>query len=148
MCIFRKIREKRQEEKRRHLEFCLGRLGLTVNDLIPMDDSDFDSFLSDLKEKVNAAPPEPDKIYGPMPGYCLPNILAWTEIVDSLENREREAYRLTSDKACVECGKNNLALIRFRSNAKSWEQLCGRDGYMIICPDCLTKLSFKEFLMN
>lgn len=148
MCLFRFIKEKRLKEKRSRLEYCLGRLGLSFNDLIPMDSSEFDSFLSDLKEKVNAAPPEPDKIYCPMPGYCLPNILAWTEIVDSLENREREAYRLTSDKVCVECGKSGLALIRFRSNKESWQQLCGRDGYMIICPDCLKKLSFEYFLMS
>lgn len=152
MCLFKLIKEKRlkkfQESERRHLEFCLGRLNLTVNDLISMDGSEFDSFLSDLKEKVNAAPPEPARVYGPMPGYSLPNIFAWTEIVDSLENRRREAYRLNPDKTCEKCEKTGLVLIRFRSNPDSWAALCGREGYMVICPDCLTKISFEAFFLN
>ena len=41
-----------------------------------------------------------------------------------------------------------LTVACFRSSKDSWKSLCGREGYMLICTDCMKMLKFKEYIMN
>ena len=82
-----------------------------------------------------------------MQGYPLRNILAWREIVDSMKDRARDAYYV-KNRPCDKCGGHNTVYFCFRSSKQSWRELCGREGYMLICPDCLTILNFVQYLMN
>lgn len=48
---------------------------------------------------------------------------------------------------CHTCGHNTVGLW-FRSPTWTWENLCGRAGYMTICTHCGKQLSMYTFIMN
>lgn len=149
------LARKKRLKKQPRLEYCIGPMGISSDDLTPIEGDDYEVFLSDIKRKAAALPPEPGHLSRDirMPdgqvirGYTLPNIFAWREVVESLENRIREAYWV-KDGSCEECGGQGVAVICFRSSKESWKSLCGREGYMLICTDCVKKLRFKEYIMN
>ena len=159
MSIIKWIKDRLGQKKRTlrqsRLEYCLGAMNLHIDELVPIEGEEYETFLSDLKRKVGQLPPEPEYITQDvrMPdgqiirGYTLHNIFTWREVVESLENRIREAYWV-KDGSCEECGDQGVAVICFRSSKESWKSLCGREGYMLICTDCMKKLRFKEYIMN
>lgn len=150
-----RLGQKKRAQKQSRLEYCLGAMNLRIDELDPIEGDEYETFLSDIKQKLTVLPPEQKYISqdARMPGgqvirsYTLPNIFAWGEVVESLDNRIREAYRVKGT-ACKECGHQSLAVICFRSNKASWKSLCGREGYMLICTDCMKKLKFKAYRMN
>ena len=79
--------------------------------------------------------------------YPVQNIYSWSEIIASMKSRRREAYYI-KNRPCSKCGNDTTIFFCFRSSKDSWKKLCGREGYMLICPDCLTILGFVPYLMN
>ena len=147
---------RRLERERSNLPYCLKKSGIRMEDLIPLSDDEYDRLVSDLERKVNllkADEPEfsTDDVRMPnggiMYGYTHRNILAWHEIVESMKYRARDAYHYKSG-SCKQCSGHNTVYLCFRSSKKSWREQCGREGYMLICPDCLTILNFVHYLMN
>lgn len=127
-----------------------------MEDLIPVPDDEYDKLVSDLESKVNLLKADEPEFSNDdvrmldgavMHGYPLRNILAWREIVDSMEDRARDAYYV-KNRPCDKCGGHDTVYFCFRSSKQSWRELCGREGYMLICPDCLTILNFVQYLMN
>ena len=159
MSIIKWIKDRLGQKKRTlrqsRLEYCLGAMNLRIDELVPIEGVEYESFLSDLKRKVGQLPPEPEYITQDvrMPdgqiirGYTLHNIFTWKEVVESLDNRIREAYRVKGS-TCDECEGEGLTVACFRSSKDSWKSLCGREGYMLICTDCMKMLKFKEYIMN
>ena len=159
MSIIKWIKDRMGQKKRTlrqsRLEYCLGEMNPRIDGLVPIEAEEYEAFLSDLKRKVGNLPPEPEYITRNvrmpdgqiMRGYTLRNIFTWKEMVESLENRIREAYR-ANGSACDECGGGGLMVVCFRSSKDSWKSLCGREGYMLICTDCMKMLKFKEYIMN
>ena len=106
MSIIKWIKDRLGQKKRTlrqsRLEYCLGAMNLRIDELVPIEGVEYESFLSDLKRKVGQLPPEPEYITQDvrMPdgqiirGYTLRNIFTWKEVVESLDNRIREAYRV------------------------------------------------------
>ena len=164
--------------RKAHIMFCISGSDIKFEDLIPIGDEEYDQIVASLEEKVNSEIGEEPKYYAPwscgpeqeahaqQESFAdefvsamgirkprnfrpngLPNIFAWREIVDSMKNRVRDAYFI-KNRPCGKCGADNTIFFCFRSSDESWEQLCGREGYMLICPDCLTILGFKQYIMN
>lgn len=149
-----RIYQKGRASRRHNLEYCLGAMNLRMDDLVPIGYDEYKTFLADLKRKVSALPPEPKYAFeeyrmpdGQVFKLKSPNIFAWREVVDSLENRVMDAYRLKGT-CCAACGGQGLAVICFRSNSESWKSRCGKEGYMLICTDCMRQLRFKSYQMN
>lgn len=139
----RQAREaKKQELKKSRILRCINNSDIKYEDLIPIGDEDYDRIVSALEEKVN-------REIGEEPRYrnWFPNIFAWREIVDSMKNRIRDAYYI-KNRPCGKCGEDNTIFFCFRSSDESWKELCGREGYMLICPDCLTILGFVPYFLN
>lgn len=117
---------------------------ITYADLMPISDDEYDNLLNELKTKVNEQiGDEPDRV-GEMQ---LPNIYAWTEIIQSMESRKREAYYV-NNKSCSNCGGNHTILFHYKSNEDSLKELCGREGYMHICPHCLKILKLYNYRVS
>lgn len=41
--------------------------------------------------------------------------------------------------SCENCGSKSLKWIRFRSPQETWDMLCGRDSWLLVCTNCLTQ---------
>ncbi len=50
-------------------------------------------------------------------------------------------------ETCPDCGEKLVSLY-FKSPAWTWEQLCGRAGFMKICPHCPRQIEFSMTVMN
>ena len=169
---------KKQELKKSRILRCINNSDIKYEDLIPIGDEEYDRVVSALEEKVNREIGEEprylpretsgsteseyakqersaDNFVSAM-GFKyprnfrrngLPNIFAWREIVDSMKNRVRDAYYI-KNRPCGKCGEDNTIFFCFRSSDESWKELCGREGYMLICPDCLTILGFVPYFLN
>lgn len=140
----RKAREEKKLEWRRsRIAYCIKNSDIKMEDLIPIPDDEYDMIVRDLEEKVNSEKGDESRYNTP----GLPNIFAWREIVDSMKNRVRDAYYI-KNRPCGKCGADNTIFFCFRSSDESWRSWCGREGYMLICPDCLTIIGFVHYLMN
>lgn len=164
--------------RRSHIPYCIKDSDIKFEDLVPIGDEEYDRMVAVLEEKVKNEIGEEPRYITPHPTESgqaaiaqqessaddfvsamglkyprnirrngLPNVLAWREIVDSMKNRVRDAYYVTTGP-CWNCGANNIIFFCFRSSDESWHELCGREGYMLICPDCLMILGFKHYILN
>ena len=164
--------------RRSHIMFCISGSDIKYDELIPIGDEEYDQIVAALERKVNneigdesryiapQASGQEQDTYARQESFAddfvaamgikkprnfrpngLPNIFAWREIVDSMKNRVRDAYFI-KNHPCGKCGADNTIFFCFRSSDESWHELCGREGYMLICPDCLTILGFKHYIMN
>ena len=170
--------EKMLEWRRSHIAYCIKNSDIKIEDLIPIPDDEYDKIVRDLEEKMKSEIGDEPRYNAPQTSgpeqdahtrqerfadefvsalgiekphnFCpngLPNIFAWREIVDSMRYRVRDAYYL-KNRPCGKCGKDNTIFFCFRSSDESWRELCGREGYMLICPDCLTIIGFVHYIMN
>ena len=170
--------EKILEWRRSNIAYCIKNSDIRMEDLIPMPDDEYDKLVQDLEDKVKREIGEEPRYYAPQISGSeqdalarqesfadefvsalgikkprnfrpngLPNIFAWREIIDSMKNRVRDAYYI-KNRPCGKCGADNTIFFCFRSNDESWRELCGREGYMLICPDCLTIIGFVHYSMN
>lgn len=115
---------------------------ITYANLTPLSESDLYELIAELKTRIKEQiGQEPDRI-----GF-FPYMNSWKEIVKSMEFRNHEAY-FVNGKQCERCGGKRPILFHFISNHNSWKELCGREGYMLICPDCLKKLKYYNYVMG
>lgn len=138
--------EKREQERKAHIEFCLKGTGLTLDNLVPFRDEEYELLCSQIREFIeknaDKGAEDDSNLY-----YQVKNMFAWREILDCIENRVKEAYHVRGVNHGG-CGTESLVFLHFRSNAESWEKLCGREGYMLICTRCMEKLGFSYYCMN
>jgi hypothetical protein len=62
---------------------------------------------------------------------------------------EADTYRGTA-KPCPKCGRstNELAWFYFESPKWTWDNLCGRAGWMTVCDSCRVQVDFFLEVMN
>ena len=69
----------------------------------------------------------------------------WKDVVESM--KERQTIPKIIDHKCNKC-RNNTVVVYFVSPMWTWENLCGRAGYLVICPHCIEQLDFSCTVMN
>ena len=72
-------------------------------------------------------------------------IFPWKDVVASI--KEQEFTPIIIDHKCDKC-KNNTVVVYFVSPQWTWEKLCGRAGYLVICPHCIHQIDFSCTVMN
>ena len=72
-------------------------------------------------------------------------IFPWKDVVASIN--EQEFAPIIINHKCDKCKKNTV-VVYFVSPAWTWEKLCGRAGYLVICPHCIEQLDFSCTVMN
>ena len=72
-------------------------------------------------------------------------IFPWNDVVASIN--EQEFAPIIINHKCDKCKKNTV-VVYFVSPAWTWEKLCGRAGYLVICPHCIEQLDFSCTVMN
>lgn len=135
-------RKHKQEAKllawrRSHIPYCIKDSNIKCEDIVPIGEEEYDRIVATLEEKVKAEIGEEPRS----------KLFAWREVVDSMKNRVRDAYYI-KNRPCRKCGAENTIFLCFRSSDESWHELYGREGYMLICPDCLTILGFVHYMLN
>ena len=73
------------------------------------------------------------------------SIFPWKDVVASI--KEQEFTPIIIDHRCEAC-TNNTTVVYFVSPTWTWEKLCGRAGYLIICPHCMRQIDFSCTVMN
>lgn len=131
-----------------HMAFCLEGMNVSADKLIPITGEKYESFVSDLRRKVESnALSEQDAFVSRRSGreeaasHSSFRFADWGDVVESLENRIREAY-LVEGSVCSGCGGDGNVVIAFRSCGGSWRRFCGLAGYMLICTGCMRQLKF------
>ena len=154
--FIKKIRERQRKERLSRIEFCLEGSDITMTDLEPLQKEDYSRLCSSIRMHLgDQIENESGRLYQDvvMPdgrvihSFPVENIFAWREVVRCLEWKGRDAYHVKGKKHDG-CGEESMVLMRFRSSDESWKSLCGREGYMLICPQCMKQVGFKCYLMN
>lgn len=70
----------------------------------------------------------------------------WEDVLASMY-KYPEKVATVNDQNCPHCG-GQLIKLYFMSPGWTWSELCGRGGYMIICPDCIEQIDFNLTIMN
>ena len=146
---------KRIAEQRRWIEFCIKGSDIKYEDLTPIPADEYETLLKELE--IKAKNEKTDAPLYKCEPWTLPSekmmrraqlhsLYAWSEIIDSMKHI-REAYYI-KQRPCGKCGMDNTIFFRYRSSKQSWKSQCGREGYMLICSDCLTVIGFRHYKMN
>ena len=69
-----------------------------------------------------------------------------TEVRNSILKWPKEVT-LCENERCCKCGGDIIRMF-FRSGPETWENLCGREGYMKICSSCKRRLTIDIEIMN
>ena len=69
----------------------------------------------------------------------------WEDVAVSVKRQKTNPIII--DHKCDKCGNNTVA-VYFVSPAWTWEKLCGRAGYLIICPHCVRQMEYFCSYMN
>lgn len=69
----------------------------------------------------------------------------WEDVFASMMNSPEKVC--LSSQTCPECGER-LILLYFSSPDWTWQELCGRAGDMLICPQCHKQKDFFLRIMN
>ena len=70
----------------------------------------------------------------------------WEDVLASMYKYPEKVEKVNDEK-CPKCG-GQLIKLYFMSPDWTWSKLCGRGGYMIICPDCIEQIDFNLTIMN
>lgn len=70
----------------------------------------------------------------------------WEDVLSSMY-KYPEKVTTVNDERCPKCS-GQLIKLYFMSPDWTWSKLCGRAGYMIICPDCIEQIDFNLEVMN
>lgn len=70
----------------------------------------------------------------------------WEDVLASMY-KYPEKVTTVNDERCPKCS-GLLIKLYFMSPDWTWSKLCGRAGYMIICPDCIEQIDFNLEVMN
>ena len=73
------------------------------------------------------------------------DIFPWEDVSVSVKSQKKNPIII--DHKCDKCGDNTV-VVYFVSPAWTWEKLCGRAGYLIICPHCVRQIEFICSYMN
>ena len=73
------------------------------------------------------------------------DIFPWEDVAASV--KEQQTTPIIINHKCDKCW-NNTVIVYFVSPAWTWEKLCGRAGYLIICPHCVRQIEFFCSYMN
>lgn len=73
------------------------------------------------------------------------HIFPWEDVAVSVKRQKKNPIII--DHKCDKCGNNTVA-VYFVSPAWTWKKLCGRAGYLIICPHCVRQMEFFCSYMN
>lgn len=69
----------------------------------------------------------------------------WRDVLACLFTKHE--HLVLSESVCPECGER-LVVFKFSSPAWTWNNLCGRSGFMTICPNCPKQVDFLLTMMN
>lgn len=69
----------------------------------------------------------------------------WFDVLSSMYTIPDKVYM--TDDICPNCGTRMLQ-IYFSSPSWTWRKLCGRAGYMTLCPNCPKQVSYRGSLMS
>lgn len=69
----------------------------------------------------------------------------WSDMLAYMHIKHK--HLVFSDKLCPECGKQTVVFY-YSSPIRSWKQLCGRAGFITLCPSCPKQLAFTLTKMN
>ena len=139
-----------------NLMLLLNSSDIKCEDLRRINGEEYKSIVAALKEKVSIAEFEPDEegILNREPPilhfgrhFHLSGSSAWSEIIESMQSRIQEAYYVKTGE-CDKCVGKNLILFCYGSDKESWRLLCGEEGYLLICLDCLAIHGFLCYLLN
>lgn len=56
--------------------------------------------------------------------------------------------RMSEDEACPNCKNVKLKWYRFVSPKETWQMLCGRDSWLLVCPNCKKQNREEIRIMN
>ena len=73
------------------------------------------------------------------------DIFPWEDVSVSVKSQKKNPIII--DHKCDKCGDNTV-VVYFVSPAWTWERLCGRAGYLVVCPHCIEQLDFSCTVMN
>ncbi|MCC6448578.1 MAG: hypothetical protein IT215_07820 [Chitinophagaceae bacterium] len=73
----------------------------------------------------------------------------WADVINCFDKELLNDFFKGHNK-CPKCGRNSeeLLWILFRSPDWTWQQLCGYQGPLSICPKCNIQVEFIVQLMN
>lgn len=83
--------------------------------------------------------------YDHLPELTRTTYYPWIDVIASMYAKPETIE--TDDHCCKKCNQP-LIVFDFSSPAWTWAKLCGRGGYMWICPHCVYQESFKQTIMN
>jgi len=76
-------------------------------------------------------------------------------VLDSINNielqKEDKLPDILNDQTyteCSKCGSKKLDWVRFRSPKETWDMLCGRDSWLLVCMDCKYQLQELPISMS
>ena len=132
-------------------EIVVNNLGAYLEDLAEQGDKDeLEKIIGSAQELLNKiiAAEEDDEF------FPWEDIIACRNKKKSSETGEAEAEarkRLEGTIApCPKCGKKfeEMELFYFESPEETWRHLCGRAGWIVICPDCKKQIRFMLEVMS
>lgn len=80
-----------------------------------------------------------------LPEVARKRFFTWCDVICSMI--ERPEMVSVDEARCPVCGEPLLNLL-FSSPHWTWRHLCGRGGYMTICPNCPKQVGFELTIMN
>jgi hypothetical protein len=77
---------------------------------------------------------------------CAKNVFfPWYDILAYMFSKHK--HLPLSERTCPDCGER-MVVFHYTSPVWSWNSLCGRAGFMTICPSCPKQVDFVLTLMN
>jgi hypothetical protein len=84
-----------------------------------------------------------------IPDTTYNNIFPFDDVMACIEQKIDEK-QFANHKSCPKCEtqSENLYWINFKSPEWTWQKLCGRAGYLSLCPKCGIQVEFICTIMN
>ena len=77
---------------------------------------------------------------------CAKNVFfPWRDILACMVSKHK--HLPLSERTCPDCGER-MVVFHYTSPVWSWNSLCGRAGFMTICPSCPKQVDFVLTMMN
>lgn len=77
---------------------------------------------------------------------CAKNgFFPWRDILACMFTKHK--HLVLSERVCPDCGER-MIVFHYTSPTWTWNSLCGRAGYMTICPSCPKQIKFLLTMMN
>ena len=77
---------------------------------------------------------------------CARNVyFPWRDVLACMFSKHK--HLVLSERVCPDCGER-MIVFHYTSPVWSWNSLCGRAGFMTICPSCPKQVDFVLTMMN